>query len=66
MLCFFVQYIAQCFLIYLYEVSCGTTTRQSKCGHYRSLKGFSQQQLADLAGLSRRMVAGVESGQRQY
>ena len=31
--------------------------------HYRSLKGFSQQQLADLAGLSRRMVAGVESGQ---
>jgi len=31
--------------------------------HYRSLKGLSQQQLADLAGLSRRMVAGVESGQ---
>ena len=30
---------------------------------YRSLKGLSQQQLADLAGLSRRMVAGVESGQ---
>ena len=31
--------------------------------HYRGLKGLSQQQLADLAGLSRRMVAGVESGQ---
>ena len=31
--------------------------------HYRNLKGLSQQQLADLAGLSRRMVAGVETGQ---
>ena len=30
---------------------------------YRSLQGLSQQQLADLAGLSRRMIAGVESGQ---
>lgn len=31
--------------------------------HYRNLRGLSQQQLADLAGLSRRMVAGVETGQ---
>jgi transcriptional regulator with XRE-family HTH domain len=51
------------FLIELYEVSCGTTTRQSKCASLSKFKGLSQQQLADLAGLSRRMVAGVESGQ---
>lgn len=30
---------------------------------YRDLKGFSQQQLAEAAGISRRMIAGVESGQ---
>lgn len=31
--------------------------------YYRNLKALSQQQLADLAGLSRRTIAGVESGQ---
>lgn len=31
--------------------------------HFRNLKNLSQQQLADLAGVSRRMIAGIESGQ---
>jgi hypothetical protein len=47
MLCFYVQYIAQCFLIYLYEVSCGTTTRQSKCA---SLSKFKRLEPATTGG----------------
>ena len=31
--------------------------------YFRDLKHLSQQQLADLAGVSRRMIAGIESGQ---
>ncbi len=31
--------------------------------YFRDLKHLSQQQLADLVGVSRRMIAGIESGQ---
>ncbi len=62
---YFVQYIAQIFLL-IHSMSQSSTVLQHVGTNIRSLRDerdLSQQDLADQAGVSRRTIAALETGQ---